>query len=641
MRPKYWVPVLLITLVLSWQGTAIGQASPLESDNHGYDISWPQCGGKYPDSPFGFAIIGVNDGSAFTRNPCFASEVEWARAGTAQKPGLYINTDGPAPGYVHPTCDPADEDCNSYRFGRESALYALEAARDSASDLTDYWLDVEFGNDWSDDLRQNGLVLGGMVDTLRAAGKHVGIYSNRYQYSRIAGSTVFPGIPLWIPAVMGDTSNLLTDCSSAPTFAGGYVAMLQTTNTYDENIICPGTMSAVTRAGLAATGAATQLELPFLANNHVGIYQSRFSVTNIGNGTACLVIEYGHTTGQYVSDAGHGGEGCGAGYPLKSRQQLTFGSASLANNPGTVLYPAATTGLVMSATVTSQGSPISARAEIYRLRGWGYDVTSYDAVSTATGSGVSKTLTVPFAVKVDGYYSQIVLSNPGNALANARVVYTSQDGQQYTVERQVPANGTASHSVYDGDGDIPEGFVGSATVISSEPVAAVVFRLRMTAPSSFVDGNVYAAVPAVPIERASTVVEVPEVSRRLYADQASCAADKTQCGYNSWVNVVVADNSEANVTLKTQTEGTHPASGCTAGPQSFSETKVVRGSFLFYQNEDKDNGLDANPPCFEGRMEISSDRPIVAVGAVTAALPSENERLYSGIPADATAAERR
>ena len=109
------------------------------------------------------------------------------------------------------------------------------------------------------------------------------------------------------------------------------------------------------------------------------------------------------------------------------------------------------------------------------------------------------------AVKLDGFYTQILLSNPGATDAHATITYKDQNtGTTYPVALTVPAAGTANHSVYDTAGNIPEGFVGSAAVTSDQPLAAVVFRSQMTSPGSFVDLDTYTAAKGIPIGRATT-----------------------------------------------------------------------------------------------------------------------------------------
>ncbi len=56
-------------------GPTVLGAGPYTPGSTGYDISWPQCGGRYPDPPYAFGIIGVTGGRAFTRNSCLDAAV--------------------------------------------------------------------------------------------------------------------------------------------------------------------------------------------------------------------------------------------------------------------------------------------------------------------------------------------------------------------------------------------------------------------------------------------------------------------------------------------------------------------------------------------------------------------------------------
>ncbi len=57
----------------------------------GYAISWPQCGASYPEGKVDFGIVGLTNGSAMTRNPCFADEYRWATR-ARYSPSIYMNT---------------------------------------------------------------------------------------------------------------------------------------------------------------------------------------------------------------------------------------------------------------------------------------------------------------------------------------------------------------------------------------------------------------------------------------------------------------------------------------------------------------------------------------------------------------------
>ena len=113
-------------------------------------------------------------------------------------------------------------------MGWESAEHLLAFARTFAPDLQYYWLDVETGNAWSADTKINASVLQGMIDFLIAQGKHVGIYSTSYQYGKIVG-TYAPRLPNWVPGVAHGPADGPTACNTAPSFGGGWVAMVQWT----------------------------------------------------------------------------------------------------------------------------------------------------------------------------------------------------------------------------------------------------------------------------------------------------------------------------------------------------------------------------------------------------------------------------
>lgn len=202
----------------------------------GYDISWPQCGGAYPEAPFSFAVIGINHHDPFTKNRCLADELSWARQGSIG-PMLYMNSGGPPPGYQNAACPPSDASCLSYQFGFAAASYSFDYANDIAPDIPEYWLDVEAFNDWPSNTAANARVIQGMIDALQSRGKIVGIYSTNDQFTTVAGNYA-PGLPNWIPGVAREPAQGPGACLSAPTFGGGSVAMVQWTHQFDGNYLC-------------------------------------------------------------------------------------------------------------------------------------------------------------------------------------------------------------------------------------------------------------------------------------------------------------------------------------------------------------------------------------------------------------------
>jgi hypothetical protein len=169
----------------------------------GYDISYPQCSGGYPQHA-GFGVVGVNDGIAWSVNPCLASEYAWA-AGLRGAPQFYMNTANPAPHSSHywpasGSSDPAlcrdassvaDPGC-SYDYGWHTAADALTTASNATSRVAAtthvWWLDVETGNTWNGTHYANAADVQGSIDYLRAQGiQAVGVYSTSYQWGQITG----------------------------------------------------------------------------------------------------------------------------------------------------------------------------------------------------------------------------------------------------------------------------------------------------------------------------------------------------------------------------------------------------------------------------------------------------------------------
>jgi len=172
------------------------------SGSTGYDISYPQCGGRYPTGAFG--IIGVNGGYPFVYyNPCLASEYSHT-----PNPALYINT-GYDPSYTqvdgrHSTLECVTQSTAIQGASPQQAAWAVgcsEASRSIAYATTQgvtspssWWLDIETSNSWSStDLSLNQYTIQGIVDTiLRQSPAAVGVYSTGYQWHSIVATSRSP-----------------------------------------------------------------------------------------------------------------------------------------------------------------------------------------------------------------------------------------------------------------------------------------------------------------------------------------------------------------------------------------------------------------------------------------------------------------
>lgn len=369
------------------------------------------------------------------------------------------------------------------------------------------------------------------------------------------------------------------------------------------------------------TGGNT-VTLPYIANALDATYNTRFAIANTGSATACVTIVYAIIGGgSPVTDNGPGGSGCTSGYPIPVGGQVAFAPNTV---DGAIAMPFSTANKLMAATVTATGSTVTVGVDAY-LSGGLRKLASYDGFlvggAGSTTDDIGTTIAIPLALKTpDGYYSQILLSNPNATAATATITYKGNTGT-HTVTLAVPANGTANHSVYS-DAVVPVGFVGAATVTSDQALAAVLFRGKMTTAGSYVDEDLYTAVNGVPTDRATTTAKFPLIFRRAYK---ASGLD----GYNTWVGVSVASGGVANLTIQSVNDTSNSAPGCNA-PATYTTTKQINGSFIFYQNADLDNGFGQNPLCFWGGMTITSDVPIIAIADATNDLnPGDNDGLYN------------
>ena len=233
----------------------------------GYDISFPQCGGLFPDSP-AFGIVGVNGGRAMSANPCLGagavpSELAWAGGPSAQ---LYANTGNPGPALsTHwPNGQSSPRACNTATApGADTADCAYDYGWNAAADsyqtavlayislglaapgatrtplANAWWLDVETGNSWRSAAALNVAALQGEFDYLQSVGAaSVGFYSTSFQWNQItAGTKVFAAAPGWV-AGAGTIAGARASCSSGG-FTGGPVVMAQyAANGFDADWRC-------------------------------------------------------------------------------------------------------------------------------------------------------------------------------------------------------------------------------------------------------------------------------------------------------------------------------------------------------------------------------------------------------------------
>lgn len=247
--------------------------SPYPSSNIGYDISFNTH--AYPQTPFGFAVIGVTAGRAFTHNARFASESSWARLAASVAPTIYLNLNAPygssatranvsgpkacptpfgpavvsvAAGGTYPDPQP----CAGYNYGYNAAkdAYAYASTQPGVFPRL-WWLDIEEANSWSDNVAVNDAVIQGAIDYLNGEGIRVGIYSVPYMWKRIAGSGFSPAeslggigspVPTWFPIGVNTQVGAINACLNRASFIPGspvWIIQYELDSTaVDQNIAC-------------------------------------------------------------------------------------------------------------------------------------------------------------------------------------------------------------------------------------------------------------------------------------------------------------------------------------------------------------------------------------------------------------------
>lgn len=277
-RPPIIV-ALLSALVLAAFATPVAADSLVVAR----DISFPQCGMPMP-RPRGatFGVLGTNNGTSFSLNPCLVTELKWAKR-LAAAPEFYANTGNPGPvrakrwplGQTSPqlcsSADPNSLGC-SYDYGWNAASDSYSSATDAAQRLhhvdradarhraanVNWWLDVETMNSWQalDRLstvtaqQRDVATIAGETDALHAAGVvNVGIYSTRYQWGLITGGSAvtgsrFAGAPQWLAGYQSQ-ADAIAGCNDRGV-TGGPIGMTQylAKDGIDADVVCSGTSGA-------------------------------------------------------------------------------------------------------------------------------------------------------------------------------------------------------------------------------------------------------------------------------------------------------------------------------------------------------------------------------------------------------------
>jgi hypothetical protein len=204
----------------------------------GFDVSWPQCAAALPP-PSTIAVVGINDGTANTFNPCFRTEASWA----GLELSVYINVNSPNPAIPSQwaqgpagACAPTDARCSSYNYGFNSTRGAIDMVRSEGFKPHTWWLDVETLNAWSPDPGANAQAVAGALDAIARSGGRAAIYSTTLQWNEIAGG-YRPGVPAWYAT--GEPLTTPEQLCSGTSFSGGPVELVQgLAGSFDSDYAC-------------------------------------------------------------------------------------------------------------------------------------------------------------------------------------------------------------------------------------------------------------------------------------------------------------------------------------------------------------------------------------------------------------------
>jgi hypothetical protein len=217
-------------------------------------------------------------------------------------------------------------------------------------------------------------------------------------------------------------------------------------------------------------GTGPTLYAPVIVSSAYGGYTTGIGLVNLATTAANITITYRNPNGTVHQTQTLSGVGSGAYRGIYSGNS---GSSTDANLPA---------GFAGTATITSSAGAIAA---VVNEAGPGGQFSSYDAIATG-----ATTLYAPAIINnaYGGFSTAIGFQNVGMAQANLTVSYSGQVGSSSTTQTFVemfplPAGG--SFGDYNGGGAanriLPDGFHGSATITSNQPLAAIVNEIAAPA----------------------------------------------------------------------------------------------------------------------------------------------------------------
>lgn len=386
------------------------------------------------------------------------------------------------------------------------------------------------------------------------------------------------------------------------------------------------------------TEGAPTFALPILlANFGTPRWNGNIRIQNLGTETACVRVFYFITrtltdvaVGSTIVDSPTGQPGCPSGYSVTPGQLLLLGGGTTPDFPFHPDVLNTQSGGLVEVINDNGNNDIAVSALLFRSDG-SRMMAGYDGFAVRPddpdNDDVGTEVVIPLAIKwVSGWYSVIGAQNLGNTPADINIRYVGNaDGNPVDVTVTLDdVEDVWFDSSYDPASPLPMNFVGYAVLTSTQPIAGLLVRAKWLWSDNSTNEPTYTAVNGTPRANAAKKWALPLIYRRYEKLTPS------SIGMNSWLQVQVADGSDAEVTIRFVGI---PGEGCPTGP--FETTSTVSGSKVFYMNLDADNGFpnDNQPECFVGSATVSADEELFVIGQVSddRFVSSDNEALYPAI----------
>jgi hypothetical protein len=312
-----------------------------------------------------------------------------------------------------------------------------------------------------------------------------------------------------------------------------------------------------TTASAEAGTTSVQAYLPVVMKEAYGGWTSRMHIRNNGPGQSPVTVEYYDQAGNLIST---------------DSETVAAGGTWVVNQSDNPSLPQ---GFAGSSEVLSPQPATVAVDEIPRSG----DAITYDGVAAG---GTTLHLPVVLNGAYGGWSTGVSVMNTGDGPAGVTITYYDSNGKVAGKCDSIDALPSRGYwGVFQGGGQLPAGFIGSATVISSQPVVATVNEVNYGP----IGGG---ATTYTGLDKGATTVHFPAVMNNAFG------------GWTTGMSLVNVGSAQGMVTIQY-----YDSSGSIAGREQ--RTLGAGGCWGVYQ------GAGQLPPGFSGTATVTSDQPLVGI----------------------------